>query len=153
MWTGVDVIPVFQQHLTKVFVQFYKLSSSLEGCEGTCGMWHTPCKSLLLSSIQTGFAGPQKRLQWFLCHHLLQWLGPEIPALLAAMGNCCERGCCDSRNKPGCGCSRVFAQHHCYKPAKGLGCCCENIEVSHLSFWTWSLYFNRAVYIAQHLRR
>lgn len=126
----------------------------VKGLEG-CGTLHAnPC---CLAVFRKAFARPQKRMQWFLCHHLLQWLAPEIPALLATMGNCSwkrlsQQPGLTARTNQCVAAAQSLLKITACKPAKGLGCWCENTEIVSSLFLNLALYFNRAVYIAQHLR-
>lgn len=53
---------------------FIECGRDVKGLVG-CGTLHAnPC---CLAVFRKAFARPQERMQWFLCHNLLQWLAPE----------------------------------------------------------------------------
>lgn len=91
-----------------------------------CGTLHAnPC---CLVVFRQAFARPQKRTQGLLCHNLLQWLAPrDVPALLAAMGNCTWKKLLSqqprlaARTNQHEACSTVPAQDHCLQTSKRLG--------------------------------
>lgn len=120
-WCDPCILAAPSKGICGVLQVFIESGRDVKGLEG-CGTLHAnPC---CLAVFRKAFARPQKRMQWFLCHHLLLWLAPEIPALFAIMGNCSwkrlsqQPGLTARTNQS---VAAVLAQDHCLQTSKRVG--------------------------------